>query len=82
MDMDQEAEELLARIRTVREALEAGRLTSAQIQLYRQLGRDVERITQEMDAAPDAETADLLWASGARQIREFLDLHFTALTRH
>lgn len=52
------------------------------MQLYRELGLEVERITRPMDAAPDAVTADVLWASGARLIREFLDLHFLALTRH
>lgn len=82
MDMDQDAEELLARIRLVREALQAGRLSPGQVRLYQQLGIEVERITREMDAAPDVATADVLWISGARLIREFLDLHFLGATRH
>ncbi|WP_133244896.1 hypothetical protein [Caulobacter radicis] len=82
MDMEAEADDLLARIRLVREDLAAGRLTPRQVRLYARLGREVERITRCMDLAPDCEAAEALWAQGANLIRSFLDEHFPTPTRH
>jgi len=82
MDMEQEAEALLERIRSLREALEAGRLTPRQVALYRDLGRQVEEITRRMDAAADVRTAERLWSSGAELIRTFLDEQFDLPTVH
>ncbi|PLR27902.1 hypothetical protein SGCZBJ_05985 [Caulobacter zeae] len=82
MDMEAEADALLARIRRIRGDLKAGRLTPRQVRLYAKLGREVERITRWMDAAPDADAAQALWTQGARLIRDFLDEHFPVPTRH
>ncbi|PVM83397.1 hypothetical protein [Caulobacter endophyticus] len=82
MDMEQEAEALLLRIRLLREAPDAGQLTQAQVSLYRDLGRKVEQITRKMAAAPDAETAERLWTQGAELIQTYLDEHFALPTVH
>lgn len=82
MDLEAEAEALLARIRRIRADLDAGRLTHRQVRLYSRLGREVERITRCMDVAPDAEAAESLWMDGAQLIRAFLDEHFPSQTRH
>jgi hypothetical protein len=82
MDIEQQAEALMAHIRRVREAFLAGRLTMAQVQAYRKLGRKVERITRQMDAAPDAEAAERIWRTGAALIVTYLDTHFAGLMRH
>lgn len=82
MDMDDEAEALLSRIRMVRDDLDAGRLSGDQVRRYRQLGREVERITRQMDTAADPEVAEGLWTTGAELIRTFLDEHFPTPTRH
>ncbi|USQ95506.1 hypothetical protein [Caulobacter sp. RL271] len=66
----------------LRADLDAGRLTTRQIQLYSLLGREVERITRCMDLAPDSGTAQALWAQGAHLIRTFLDEHFPQASRH
>lgn len=82
MDMDEEAEAILARIRMVRDDLDAGRLSRDQVLRYRQLGREVERITRQMDIAADPQVAESLWTTGAELIRTFLNEHFPAPTRH
>ncbi|AZS19192.1 hypothetical protein CSW63_00205 (plasmid) [Caulobacter sp. FWC26] len=81
-DQQDEAEALLARIMMIRDDLKAGRLTWAQVEAYRRLGRTVERITRQMDAAPDLETADALWREGVKIIRTYLAEHFAAPTCH
>jgi hypothetical protein len=80
--LEDRAEALLARIMMIRDDLQAGRLTLAQVDAYRRLGRTVERITREMDAAADVEVADALWRQGADLIEAFLDEHFPAPTCH
>lgn len=82
MDMDQEADALLARIRTLREELRAGRLSARQVEAYRDLGRQVDQITRQMDEAPNSEAAERLWIEGAQLIRTFLDENFGAPTVH
>lgn len=82
MSMEDEADALLARIRMIRDDLQAGRLSSGQARLYAQLGREVERITRCMDLAVDVEIAEVLWKQGATLIRSFLDEHFPLPTRH
>ena len=83
MDAQQdEADALLARIMMIRDDLKAGRLTPAQVEAYRRLGRTVDRITREMDAAADVEAADALWRQGAEIIKAYLAEHFAAPTRH
>ncbi len=82
MDMDQEADALLARIRALRDELRAGRLSARQVEAYRDLGRQVDQITRQMDEAPDPEVAERLWIDGAQFIRTFLDENFEAPTVH
>lgn len=81
-DLQDEADALLARIMMLRDDLKAGRLSLGQVEAYRRLGRTVERITREMDAAVDVETANGLWRQGAVLIRAYLDEHFAAPTCH
>jgi hypothetical protein len=71
-----DADALLARILTLREALRAGRLTAHQVASYQDLGRRVDEINRHMDQACDAEVAERLWVNGAELIRSFLDAHF------
>lgn len=81
-DREAEAEALLARIMMIRDDLRAGRLTPVQVEAYRRLGRTVERLTHEMDAAADAEAADALWRQGADLILAYLAEHFPTPTCH
>ncbi|MDG2520537.1 hypothetical protein P7B02_03200 [Caulobacter segnis] len=81
-DLEDEADALLSRIMMIRDDLDAGRLTAFQVQVYRELGRQVERVTRDMDAAADAEAADALWRQGADLIHAFLDEHFPDPTCH
>lgn len=81
-DLEDEAEALLARIMMIRDDLKAGRLTPAQVEAYRRLGRTVERIIRKMDAADDVEAADVLWRQGADLIRTYLAEHFPQPTCH
>jgi hypothetical protein len=81
-DQQDEADALLARIMMVRDDLKAGRLTLAQVEAYRRLGRTVDRITRQMDAAADIEAATALWREGAELIRTFLAEHFETPTCH
>ncbi len=81
-DREDEADALLARIMMIRDDLKAGRLTHSQVQAYRDLGRTVERITRDMDAAADLEAADALWQAGAKIIRAYLAEHFPEPTCH
>ena len=81
-DPEDEADILLARIMMLRDDLKAGRLSLSQIAAYRALGRTVERITREMDAAADVEAAGALWRQGAEIIRAYLAEHFPTPTCH
>ena len=81
-DQEDEADALLARIMMIRDDLKAGRLTLEQVRAYRDLGRMVERITRDMDAAADVVAADALWRAGADLIKAYLAKHFPAPTRH
>ncbi|PVM88598.1 hypothetical protein [Caulobacter endophyticus] len=81
-DQHDEADVLLARIMMIRDDLKSGRLTLVQVEAYRRLGRTVERITREMDAAADVEAADALWREGADLIKAYLAEHFATPTCH
>lgn len=81
-DLEDEADALLSRIMMIRDDLDAGRLTAFQVQIYRELGRRVEIVTRDMDAAADAAAADALWRQGADLIYAFLDEHFPEPTCH
>lgn len=81
-DQQDEADALLARIMMIRDDWSAGRLTPGQVEAYRRLGRTVDRITREMDAAADIEAANALWRQGADLIKAYLAEHFTAPTCH
>jgi hypothetical protein len=81
-DMEDEADALLARIMMIRDDLNAGRLTREQVDSYRELGRRVERVTANMDAAADVHAADALWRQGAEMIKAFLAEHFPTPTCH
>ena len=80
--MEDEADALLARIMMIRDDLNAGRLTPHQVERYRELGRQVARVTADMDAAADIDAADALWRTGADMIEAFLAEHFPQPTRH
>lgn len=80
--MEDEADALLARIMMIRDDLNAGRLTREQVDSYRELGRRVERVTANMDAAADVHAADALWRQGAEMIKAFLAEHFPTPTCH
>lgn len=81
-DLEDEADLLLGRIMMIRDDLKAGRLTWEQVQAYRDLGRMVERVTREMDAAADIDAADALWRKGAEIINAYLAEHFPEPTCH
>ncbi len=66
----------------IRDDWRAGRLTLGQVEAYRRLGRTVDRITREMDAAADIEAANALWRKGADLIKAYLADHFAAPTCH
>ncbi len=80
--LEDEADLLLGRIMMIRDDLKAGQLTWEQVQAYRDLGRMVERVTREMDAAADIDAADALWRKGAEIIRAYLAEHFPEPTCH
>ncbi len=81
-DRQDEADALLARIMMLRDDLKAGRLSLEQVRAYRDLGREVERFTRAMDAAPDQDAADAIWRQGADLIEAYLAEHFPAPTCH
>lgn len=81
-DQEDEADAILARIMMVRDDLKAGRLTLEQVRAYRDLGRMVERITRDMEAAADIDAADALWRQGADLIDAYLAEHFPRPTCH
>lgn len=66
----------------IRDDLKAGRLSPNQEAAYRDLGRKVERVTRDMDAAADIDAATALWRQGAAIIKAYLAEHFPAPTRH
>ena len=80
--MQDEARSILSRVMMIRDDMDAGRLTRAQIRLYNELGKRVEIVTKDMEAAADNQAADALWRLGADCIREFLAEHFPDPTKH
>lgn len=80
--MEDSARAILSRVMFIRDDMDAGRLTRDQIRLYNQLGRQVEIVTKDMEAAGDSPAAEALWRQGAELIHEFMDEHFPCPTRH
>jgi len=74
--MTAHAEQILSHVMYVRDDLDAGRLSAEQAKAYAHLGRQVDKITRAVEAAPDQDTADALWETGARMIDDFLTTHF------